>query len=81
MAKSKSMCSGCDNDYYNRPGNSHTSECWCFQNAKVVERTPVGWWQNPPYKWAPIKTLNCKTQTGTTAFLSIDDVRFEPESA
>ena len=77
MSKSKSMCHGCDSDYYNHDGHSQTGECWLYKDAKVVDRTPVGWWQNPPYKWSPVKTLNCHTEAGKVAFLSRDDVRFK----
>ena len=61
MSKSKSMCSGCYNDFYN---HKEKNGCWCYGNAKVVTRTLVGVWQNPPYKWIPQKTLSCHRPKG-----------------
>lgn len=31
---------------------------------KVVERTQVGTWQNPPYRWQPQATLSCHRPEG-----------------
>jgi hypothetical protein len=59
--KSKSMCGGCHDDFYN---HSVSGGCWCFENAKVVTRMRVGVWQNPPYKWAPQEVLSCYNPDG-----------------
>lgn len=56
MPKSKSMCSGCRNDFYN---HNCEGECWSFKNAKIVTRMQVGTWQPPPYIWFGIKCLTC----------------------
>lgn len=74
MGKSKSMCSGCRNDFYNENNQYGVKDCWSFKTAKTVTRTRVGTWQNPPYKWSPMKILNCYHQEGSS-FITKDDVR------
>ena len=69
--KSKSMCSGCRDDYYN---HSRPEGCWCFATAKVVERMQVRIWQIPPYKWQPRQTLSCHSQDGCV-WITQDDTR------
>ncbi len=32
------MCSGCHDDFYNRPGNSTTGMCWSFTTAVVCNK-------------------------------------------
>ena len=71
MAKSRSMCSGCRDDYYNR---NREGGCWCFATATVVTRTSVGTWQPPPYKWMPQKTLSCHHPEGLH-WIGKDDCR------
>lgn len=70
--KTKSMCSGCREDYYN-----HNAEggCWMFSDARIVERSQVGTWQNPPYKWLPQETLSCHTAPEGRHWIKKDDVR------
>jgi hypothetical protein len=69
--KSKELCVLCSNNYYNYAA---ASGCWSFDSAKVVTRTLVGVWQNPPYKWNPQDTLSCCTPDGQR-FISKDDPR------
>lgn len=71
MAKSKQMCCGCYNNFYNQ---NRTEGCWCYENAKIVTKVEVGTWQNPPYIWIPVKILSCYHRTGSS-FLSKDDCR------
>jgi len=71
MAKDKTMCSGCHDDYYNR---TQDGGCWMFAAAKVVERMSVGTWQNPPYIWTPRKVLSCRTVQGSS-LIKKDDPR------
>lgn len=68
------LCGGCRNDYYNQPGHSTTGKCWMLGASRVVQRTRVGTWQNPPYRWQPVKTLSCHHPEGS-AWIAIDDVR------
>lgn len=71
MAKDKTMCSGCHDDFYNR---NRDEGCWMFGNAKVVERMSVGTWQNPPYVWTPRKVLSCFHAQGSS-MIKKDDPR------
>lgn len=61
MPKSKEMCSGCRDDFYNR---NRSGGCWSFVTAKVVTRMKVGTFQPPPYIWTPQKCLSCFHQQG-----------------
>ena len=57
MTKSKTMCVGCRDNFYNMSGKEG---CWSFANAKVVERVQVGAWEPPPYaKERAQKCLSC----------------------
>lgn len=69
--KSKSMCSGCCDDFYN---HNRPEGCWCFATAKVVERTRIGLWQDPPYTWQPKETLSCHNPDGCV-WIEQDDPR------
>lgn len=71
--KTKSMCSGCHDDYYN---HNPPYGCCCFATAKVVERTRVGVWQNPPYVWQPQETLSCHHPEGSV-WIEDDDPRIK----
>lgn len=74
----KNLCRGCHNDFYNQPGNSTTGECWHLQSATVVERTKIGVWQNPPYRWQPRQTLSCHMPDGER-WIGPDDCRIAKE--
>lgn len=74
--KSKSMCAGCRDNYYNQ---NVKGGCWCFADAKVVTKVQVGTWQPPPYERLPIKVLSCYHATGYS-FLSLDDCRIKGEN-
>lgn len=71
MKKSKEMCRGCHDDFYNQ---NLEEGCWSFEKAQVVTRVSVGTWQPPPYKWIPQKVLSCFHCTGTH-YLTRDDCR------
>ncbi len=71
--KDKNLCVGCRNDYYN---SNRPEGCWCYGNAKVVLRTKVGVWDNPPYTRKPVETLSCHSPEGQV-WLKEQDVRFE----
>jgi len=68
------LCRGCRDNFYNQPGNSPDGECWMLKTAVPVERTMVGTWQPPPYKWAPQTTLSCHHPEGAH-WINRDDVR------
>ena len=69
--KSKSMCFGCGDDFYNR---NTEKGCWCFEDAKVVIRMRIGVWQNPPYLWDPQECLSCFNPDGSR-MIGRDDPR------
>ncbi len=77
MSKTKALCNGCYDDFYNQ---NRDGGCWMFAKAKIVERTRVGTWQNPPYQWTPKPCLTCYKQTGSS-FIKEDDVRIETAKA
>jgi len=60
--KSKTMCQGCQNDFY-------------FQNATVVVRLCVGTWEQPPYHPSRAsKYLSCYSEDGSS-MIKPDDCR------
>ncbi len=71
MAKSKAMCSGCYDDFYNQ---NRDGGCWGFATATVVKRVRVGTFQTPPYSESPQSVLSCFHCTGYS-FLRLDDCR------
>ena len=78
MPKSKSMCSGCHDNYYNR---TEEGGCWSYKTAKVVNRVRVGTWEPPPYaKERVAKYLSCFHCQGYS-FLPLDDSRVKPRKA
>ncbi len=56
MGKSKDMCRGCRQDYYNQ---NKEAGCWSYETATIVTRMRIGVWQIPPYVWRPEKCLSC----------------------
>ena len=75
--KSKSMCDGCHDDFYNR---SVSGGCWCFADAKIVVRMRVGVWQNPPYEWNPQECLSCYNPDGSRMIEKNDPRVVDPEA-
>ena len=73
MTKSKNMCSGCRDDFYN---HNVKGGCWLYASAKVVVRSSVGTWEPPPYTWLPQKTLSCHHPEGLH-WLDKNDCRFK----
>ena len=52
--KDRSMCVGCEDDFYNGRNNLGVEGCWSFKNAKIIKRLSVRVDQPPPYdkkKW------------------------------
>lgn len=66
VQKSKDLCHGCRDDFYNQGNNSTTGECWCFKNAEVVTRYRIGWWISPiqPGAFVEVETLSCHHAPG-----------------
>lgn len=70
MAKDKSHCSGCRDDFYNHPGQHGSKECWHLNGARVVRRWRLGWWTSPvtPGAFVEVKTYDCHHEPGQFAF-------------
>ena len=70
--KTKVMCSGCRNDFYNQ---CRECGCWNFDSAQLVQRIKVGTFEPPPYKTTRVGTyLSCYHASGY-AMLKPDDCR------
>lgn len=64
MEKSKALCRGCVDDYYNGNNNDGIAECWSFKSAEVVEKKFVHVSMKPPWNVTPETTLNCNRRSG-----------------
>ena len=72
MKKTKEMCRGCYNDYYNQ---NREDGCWSFADAEIVKRVRVGTWEPPPYsKKRAERVLSCFHTQGSS-MLELSDVR------
>lgn len=58
MKKSKKLCEGCYNDFYNQGGGG-AKECWSYAGAEVCKRAFVHVSMVPPWKVKPVTTLTC----------------------
>ena len=69
VAKSKALCSGCRDDFYNGNNSLGVQECWCFKTAKVVTRWKAGWWtpQESRSAFVRVETLSCHNAPGKYA--------------
>ena len=61
MPKTKAMCAGCHQDFYNK---NVEGGCWMWKTSKITTKMRVGIWQNPPYEWSPQKFLSCYQPEG-----------------
>jgi len=70
MIKTKELCSGCRDDYYNHGSKSTTGECWMFEKAKVKKRYVIGWRisQDKKENFSKVVTLNCHSEPGSFAY-------------
>ena len=79
-AKTKSLCVGCRNDFYNGRG---AAECWSYKNAKVCTRWRLGWLVTPDTKGAftKVTTLDCHHAPGHYAHCEkLPDFAVEPRT-
>lgn len=74
MKKTRELCNGCHDDFYNGKNPHGVKACWSFERAKIVEHMHVGTRQNPPYKWKPRKGLSCYHPEGGV-MITRDDPR------
>lgn len=65
MLKSKSMCEGCRDDFYNDKNPYGVKECWSFPEAEVVKRKFVPMSQRPPWNQRAETTLSCYQRPGS----------------
>lgn len=65
--KSKALCKGCREDYYNGTG---AEECWLYKDAEVVTRFRIAWWTAPtvPGAFTRVWTLPCYNAPGEYAY-------------
>ena len=65
MKKTKEMCRGCYNNFYNGNNSYGVKECWSFKDAKIIDRIEVSIHEFPPYdKKRKRKFLNCFHRQG-----------------
>ena len=63
-AKSKTLCHGCRDDFYNGRHNCTQEGCWSFDGAEVIKRKRVPMDQRPPWKQKAQWFLSCRTEAG-----------------
>ena len=56
VKKSKTLCNGCYNDFYN---NAIPKGCWNYDSAKVVKKCFIHLSMVPPWSVKPEVTLDC----------------------
>ena len=70
--KSKEMCLGCSDDFYNDKNPYGVKECWGYRDAKIVLKKLVPMDMEPPWQMIPTKILSCYQKPG---FARIDPER------
>lgn len=65
--KTKKLCSGCKDNFYNGNNPLGVEECWSFENAQVVKKKFVPMSQRPPWNMPAVTTLSCHRKTGYAA--------------
>ena len=63
-AKTKAMCSGCHNNFYNDNNPHGVKECWTYKSAKVIKRRAVHRDERPPWKGTPRWMFDCFNEPG-----------------
>lgn len=58
-AKSKDLCLGCRNNFYNGNNPYEVKECWSYKGAKVELRKRVSIHQRPPWNQTAVPTMSC----------------------
>jgi hypothetical protein len=62
--KSKALCRGCRDDFYNGKQNCTGEGCWSYESAQVIKRKRVPLDQRPPWKQRAIWAFSCRTESG-----------------
>jgi predicted protein tyrosine phosphatase len=67
--KTKDLCVGCHNDFYNGKNDKGIGECWLYEQARLAKRFKIGWWTDPMTSGAfeEVWTLNCHIAPGKYA--------------
>ena len=65
--KTKQLCVGCRDNYYNNAVTSNTGECWSFESARVVKKKFVPLDLRPPWNMPAETTLSCYRKKGYVA--------------
>lgn len=84
LDKTKDLCVGCRDDYYNGKNEKGIQECWLYERARLVKRFKIGWWTQPTSasSFEEVWTLNCHNAPGQYALMEElpDHVRRRAES-
>lgn len=64
IKKTKAMCSGCTENFYNGNNPYDVKECWNFKTAEVVQKKFVPLDMRPPWNMRPETTLSCYRKKG-----------------
>lgn len=65
--KTKSLCVGCRDNYYNNAVTSSTGECWSFSSARIARKKFVPMDLRPPWDVPVVTTLSCHRKKGYVA--------------
>ncbi len=63
-AKTKKLCGGCHNDFYNGSNDLGVPECWSYGSARVAKKKFVHMDQPPPWTQPAQWTLDCHRADG-----------------
>jgi hypothetical protein len=79
--KSKQLCSGCRNDFYNDHNPLGVKECWSYKKARIIKRMRVGTWEPPPYHPSRMKWFfDCYHYDGGMSMIEENDPRIREEA-
>lgn len=74
MKKSKQLCAGCRDNFYNSTHTSNTGECWSYPSARIKKKKFVPLDMRPPWDIPAETTLSCHRRKGYVA-VGKDQVR------
>ncbi len=57
--KTKDLCVGCRNNFYNGNNSYGIAECWSYKSARIARKKFVPIDLRPPWKLPVITTLSC----------------------
>ena len=75
--KSKALCSGCNDDYYN---HNVAGGCWSFRKARVKRRFTLNFWTAPTVPGAvkEVYALDCYNCKGYVHFDTLPRAAVDP---